>query len=120
MKTLSPDLKARYFAITVGLTYVVAILLAMGINGKAFASDLDPRSELEQMIEAHIDTELRNIGELLACRILNDGSCDEPSVASASPIREMLLADGQQAEPSRTTRREDAMRQDNSELQAFE
>ncbi len=93
MRTMSPDLKARFFAVVVGLTYVAAVLLAMGVTYTVGALELDPRPELERVIDEYFDKELQTIDARLTCRLLSDTNCGEANVLLAS--REMLLADEQ-------------------------
>lgn len=117
MRTLSPDLKARFFAIVIGLTYVAAVMLAMGLNQNAIASELDPRPELERLIDEYVAREIQVNNARLDCRLLNNTSCDERYVLLAN--REMLLADGQ-VERAYNAGRETLVRQSKSELQDFE
>ena len=91
MRIISTDLKARFFALVVGLTYVGAFLLAVGVTQITEALELDPRPELERIIDQYFDKELQSIDAQLNCRLISNTTCDESIVLSVN--RELLLAD---------------------------
>ena len=113
MRTISPNLKARVLAITVGLTYLAAVLLAMGVTQKAAASELDPRPELERVIDVYFDEEHQRINTRLACR-LSGTDCGQTAVVSVN--RETLLAQHQKTDWIDVPDSETLVGQANSEL----
>ena len=63
MRTISIDLKARIFALVVGYTLIGAFLLALGVSEKAAASDLSLHAQLEFLVDAIVDEDLKDIDE---------------------------------------------------------
>ena len=91
MRTISIDLKARIFALVVGYTLIGAFLLALGVSEKAAASDLSLHAQLEHLIDAIVDEDLKDIDARLTRRFTRDTSSDESTVSV--PNRKLLLAD---------------------------
>ena len=118
MRTISPDLKARFFAIIIGLTYIAAVLLAMGITRQPEAAELSPQPELGRLIEEHFAEELVAIDAQFNCRLGRSASCDEFAVLSGNQA--VLLADRERSDHARNEGNETVVPQSNPGIQVFE
>ena len=61
MHTTPTNLKVQIFSLLAGILYVFAFLLVVASQSAA-ASDLDPRDDLDRVIEKRLDTELDGFG----------------------------------------------------------
>ncbi len=68
MRTITSDSKARIIALSIGYAALAVLLLGLGITNSAEAADLNPRPQLERLIQDQIAAELTVIDAKLASR----------------------------------------------------
>ena len=98
MRTISINLKVQIFSLLTGIMFVIAFLFALGAGKYVAASDLDPRADLERVINERLEADLEAIDARFDRRFASDLSSEEHT---ALPNRKILLADEQDVDRKR-------------------